>query len=169
MCQDLRKQNSRLNLVMTLAVNFGLLAIMLRGLMRWELASRFALWKYLWKQGLIWVTLAAIAEVPALVLVWLNLSPVMNAMFLLAHVMILVIGATQMYRTLSRFTTSYQCGSSPLLTSHVPADRKPSCPDRPNGSYFTAALTISTPGTTAVDGHSVPDYIPMRRAPWRRR
>jgi len=148
MCQDVRTQDSRLNVTITPVVDIGLLLIMLQGLLRWEPEGRFGLWRFLWNQGLVWVLLAVITEVPILVFLWLNLNQVMNLMLLLPGTLILIIGATRIYRNLSQFTNSYQ----------------------PGGSYFTAAFTISSPGAAHPGGHAAPDSIPMqRRAPWKRR
>jgi len=111
-CQLLQTQNNRPYVTVSLIADFVLLVIMLVGLLRLRQASRFALWKYLWTQGLIWLALATIAEVPAMVFIWLNLNQIMNLMFLIPEVVIVTIGATRMYRTLSDYTKSYRPNSS---------------------------------------------------------
>lgn len=116
-CHLLRTQNSQPYLTVSLVADFTLLVIMLAGLLRLKEISRLALWNYLWTQGLIWLALATIAEVPAIVFIWLNLNQVMNLMFLVPEVVIVVISATRMYRTLSGYTKS-----------HVPSWTRPTGP-----------------------------------------
>jgi len=110
-CSVLHTQTSLAAFSVTFAVDLFLSVSMLAGLLRWEGASRFGLWKVLWGQGLLWLTLATIAEVPTVVLLALNLNGVFNIVFFTPEMIILVIGATRMYRTLSEYTKSYRPNS----------------------------------------------------------
>ncbi|KZV75856.1 hypothetical protein PENSPDRAFT_646897 [Peniophora sp. CONT] len=107
-CIVLDTQTSQANVTVTLVTDLFLLLAMLVGLFRWREARSSGLWKIMWHQGLIWLALATIAEVPTVVFVWLNLNQVMNLMFFTPEMVILVIGATRMYRALStHFTSAY--------------------------------------------------------------
>ncbi|VDC03651.1 unnamed protein product [Peniophora sp. CBMAI 1063] len=79
---------------------------MLTGLLRLRHdLSHSSLWQLLWNQGIVWLLLATIAEVPTVIFLWLNLNQVMNLMFFAPELIILVIGATRMYRALSTHYT----------------------------------------------------------------
>lgn len=106
-CVDAHTETSRANNTVTLVVDLFLLVSMLVGLFRWKHANQCGLWKFLWNQGLIWFTLAMIIEIPIVAFAWLNLNQVMNTMFLTPGLIVLVISATRMYRSLSEFTKSF--------------------------------------------------------------
>ncbi|KAI0316407.1 hypothetical protein OF83DRAFT_1084284 [Amylostereum chailletii] len=102
-CLVLKTEDNLPNTTGGLIVDVGLLLIMLIGLLRRREARKFGLWQILWTQGLIWLVLATIAEVPSVVFIGLNLNPPMNIMFLTPQTIILLIGATRMYRGLVNF------------------------------------------------------------------
>ncbi|VDC06037.1 unnamed protein product [Peniophora sp. CBMAI 1063] len=80
-----------------------LLALLLVGLRRnWGGAREFRMWHILWTQGLLYLLLATIVEVPLVALLIVNLNPVMNTILIPPEVIILGIGATRMYRSLNR-------------------------------------------------------------------
>jgi len=141
-CQVVNTSSSRPNVTATLVADFVLIVAMLIGLLRWRQTSRLALVQFLWNQGLIWLTLATVAEVPATTFIWLNLNPVMNLMFLTPEMLFTVIGATRMYRTLSKFTETR----------------------KPGGSHFTSWFLSANVGVTPDGGDAIRDRMPLHFA-----
>ncbi|KAI0041235.1 hypothetical protein FA95DRAFT_714509 [Auriscalpium vulgare] len=64
--------------IVTLFIYFVLLAGMIGGLARKPHLGSVGIWKLLYRQGLAWLALATIAELPTLVLLCINLNDVMN-------------------------------------------------------------------------------------------
>ncbi|KAH9992062.1 hypothetical protein BJV77DRAFT_1004422 [Russula vinacea] len=94
------------NIIVTLITDFVLLLVMLIGLFRLLRGSgSFALGYLLWKQGVIWLLIATIAEVPPTVFIILNLNGIVDfiLMFQLPSLITMSIAATRMYRTLADF------------------------------------------------------------------
>ncbi|VDB94069.1 unnamed protein product [Peniophora sp. CBMAI 1063] len=76
--------------------------LLLAGLQfKWRDARDFRMWRILWSQGLLYLFLATAVEVPALVLLILNLSDAMDGMLVTVEVLVLGIGATRMFRSLN--------------------------------------------------------------------
>ncbi|VDB90040.1 unnamed protein product [Peniophora sp. CBMAI 1063] len=100
-CLVLSAQTNRPTVTVTLAVDMFLLISMLVGLWRWRDAScGRGLWSLLWQQGLIWLAVATLAEIPTVVLLWLNLNQAMDVIFFTPEMIIVVVAATRMYRIL---------------------------------------------------------------------
>ncbi|KZV71911.1 hypothetical protein PENSPDRAFT_377296 [Peniophora sp. CONT] len=79
-----------------------LLALLLVGLRRnWSGARQFRMWHTLWSQGMLYLFLATLVEVPLVGLLIVNLNPVMNTIFVPPEVIILGVGATRMFRSLN--------------------------------------------------------------------
>jgi len=57
--------------------------------------------KIMYREGLLWLVVAALVEIVPIVFLILNLNDVMNAMYIAPSVLCTSIGATRMYRTLS--------------------------------------------------------------------
>ncbi|KAN0109282.1 hypothetical protein V8E52_009466 [Russula decolorans] len=76
--------------------------IMLIGLFRLPFGAgdAFGLERVLRNQGLIWLLLAIVCEIPATVFICLDLNEPMNSMFLAPNVVTMTITATRMYRSL---------------------------------------------------------------------
>ena len=88
----LRSEQNLANAVGGLVVDFLLLSLMLAGLVRRREARRFGLWQVLWKQvrtspshcviayvkwrlqGLVWIFIASVAEIPSVIFLKLNLN-----------------------------------------------------------------------------------------------
>ncbi|VDB95646.1 unnamed protein product [Peniophora sp. CBMAI 1063] len=87
----------------TFGVDAVLLLLMLIGLVRRREARKFGMWAFLMKQGLVWLIVAAVAELPTVVLLALNLNDALNLLFQTPEMIILAIAATNMYRSLSDF------------------------------------------------------------------
>ncbi|VDC00885.1 unnamed protein product [Peniophora sp. CBMAI 1063] len=99
------------NILALLVCDYTILICLLTGLYRWHTPGRgvraFRLWSVLWSQGVIYLTLASVLEIPAVVLLFFNLNPVMDTMLLRPMVIILVIVTTHFYRSLSKFTPNH--------------------------------------------------------------
>ncbi|KAI9456850.1 hypothetical protein BJY52DRAFT_536114 [Lactarius psammicola] len=85
-----------------LAVDIMLLVTMLVGLLRHAHRRPAGIWHLLYKQCIIWMVLAAIAEIPPVVFLILNLNDAWNEMFLGVGITIMSICAARMYRSLSK-------------------------------------------------------------------
>ncbi|VDB95638.1 unnamed protein product [Peniophora sp. CBMAI 1063] len=88
-------------LAATLAFDVLLLLLMLLGLFRRRTARRCAIWNFLWKQGLIWLAIALAAEVPTVIIIALDFSSSINQAFQAVGVVVIVLAATRMYRSLT--------------------------------------------------------------------
>ncbi|KZV61459.1 hypothetical protein PENSPDRAFT_293933 [Peniophora sp. CONT] len=121
-CLFLNTQANQANITATFATDSLLLFTMLFGLFKWRDARRrHGIWDLLWRQGLMWLALATIAEVPTVVFVWLNLN-LMNVMFFTPELVILAIGATRMYRALwAHDTAAYDLSAISTLEIAPPS------------------------------------------------
>ncbi|KAI0315768.1 hypothetical protein OF83DRAFT_1173509 [Amylostereum chailletii] len=145
-CMPLDTEKNLPNTAGGLAVDVVLLTFMLAGLLRRRQARAFGLWRTLWKQGLIWILLATIAEVPGLIFVALNLNLPMNLMLLIPEVLILLTGATRMYRGLTNFfepdtSTDQAMVNSGVSDSHI--RRRPIPRDVESGGISMVPLEVS--------------------------
>ncbi|KAI0044303.1 hypothetical protein FA95DRAFT_1562363 [Auriscalpium vulgare] len=89
--------------VISFVSDASLLVIMLVGLVSKREAARFSIWRTLYHQGLIWLSLATIAELPVTILLFKNINDVWNLMFQNPALLIMVMGATRMHRSLSNY------------------------------------------------------------------
>ncbi|KAH9954841.1 hypothetical protein BC827DRAFT_920836 [Russula dissimulans] len=104
-CVTLNVQSIKFNSISLLSSDVILLLITLVGLFRLRSHGTFSLGRLLWKQGIVWLLLAIVAEVPpALFLNW-HLSAPLSVMFQFPGVVILTIAATRVYRSLTDFVT----------------------------------------------------------------
>ncbi|KAN0125617.1 hypothetical protein V8E52_000824 [Russula decolorans] len=101
-CSVVNWHISELNILVTLATDIILLLIMFFGLLRLGFHERgvFGLGRLLWKQGVIWLLVATIAEVLPAVFLCLNLNNSFNGMFLPPSMVTLSIAATRIHRYL---------------------------------------------------------------------
>jgi len=77
---------------------------MLIGVLRWkEARQKGGVWWVLYTQGLAWVAVITLAEIPPLVFVFLNLNVPMDLMFLTPGLIIMSFGASRMYRGLADY------------------------------------------------------------------
>ncbi|VDB90043.1 unnamed protein product [Peniophora sp. CBMAI 1063] len=128
-CIFLNTETNRLNVTATFVTDTFLLVSMLFGLLRWKDARRKrGIWDVLWRQGIMWLSLATLAELPSVVFIWLNLNQVMNVIFFTPELIILIIGATRMYRALwAHDTTAYDLNSVSMSEDRSMAFRRASC------------------------------------------
>jgi len=107
-CEVLNPESSKSNVITSLVTDVVLLLIVLVGLVRMRLHgnTKFGLGQVLWSQGLIWLFLATITELPPAVFIGLNLNGPFDYMFQTPAIIGMTIAATRMYRSLSDFTSS---------------------------------------------------------------
>jgi len=88
-----------------LVSDMALLLIMLIGLLRlrYRGGGMFELGQLLWKQGVIYLFVATIAEITPVVSIFLDLSVSFDLMFLIPSLITMSIAATRMYRSLADF------------------------------------------------------------------
>ncbi|KAN0141805.1 hypothetical protein V8E53_000267 [Lactarius tabidus] len=151
-CAVLNTDSSLQNILSTLATDVALLLTMLFGLLSLRRkGSMFSLGQLLWKQGLIWLLLATIAEVPPAVFISLNLNDPLNLMFQTPALIGMSIAATRMYRSLTDFTDS--CGRYP-----TPKGRTSNTDPK---LVFSAPIPLPKPVAVAVN-RSLNDYPPAK-------
>ncbi|KAI9508558.1 hypothetical protein F5148DRAFT_1283934 [Russula earlei] len=129
-CEVTNIQSTKPNIILALATDLVLVGIMLVGLLRLGYHERgaFGIGHLLWKQGLIWLLIATVAEVPPAVFIILNLNEPFNEMFQIPAMIALSIAATRIHRSLTDFaarsTEMYENGphafSSSALTGRSP-------------------------------------------------
>ncbi|KAN0118624.1 hypothetical protein V8E52_005047 [Russula decolorans] len=91
-------------MIAVLITDVILLLIVLIGLLRLHgSGGSFALGRLLWKQGVIWLLIATVAEVPPTVFIALNLNDSLNFMFASPSTIAMSIAATRIYRNLADF------------------------------------------------------------------
>ncbi|KAI0047721.1 hypothetical protein FA95DRAFT_1605852 [Auriscalpium vulgare] len=110
-CLDLLTVRGRPMGVISFASDASLLLIMLVGLLLKGESSRFGIWRMLYHQGLIWLGMATIAELPVVILLYKNINDVWNLMFQTPALLIMVIGATRMYRSLTNYANKHEISS----------------------------------------------------------
>ncbi|KAI0281013.1 hypothetical protein BGY98DRAFT_270657 [Russula aff. rugulosa BPL654] len=104
----------------TLATDVSLLLIMLVGLIRLRHRDRtFVDFEYvLWKQGIMWLIIATIAEVPQAVFQFLNANDTFKTLFTIPSLLIMVFAATQTYRDLTFYgSTTTKMTTGPVADS----------------------------------------------------
>jgi len=105
-CGMLHAEHTKISLMTTFISDLLLLALMLVGVLRWhEARERGSVWWLLYTQGLTWVLIITLAEVPPLVFMILNLNVPMDLMFLTPGLIIMAFGASRMYRGLADYLT----------------------------------------------------------------
>ncbi|KAH9956479.1 hypothetical protein BGW80DRAFT_1466352 [Lactifluus volemus] len=122
-CNLLDFRKILVNVVCILVVDVVLLMSMLIGLLRYSHRNSTGLWHLLYQQCIIWLFLAAIADVPLLVFISLNLNDAMNDAFSAVTVSIMSIAAGRMYRSLFEhaFSTEHMPPHVSRITSQYRA------------------------------------------------
>jgi len=101
-CGARHTEHNRIAVFTTLMLDLVLLTLMLLGLLRWKNGrQRSGIWWYLYTQGLVWVLIVTLAEVPPTVFIILNLNDPLNLTFQTLALVIMTIGASRMYRGLA--------------------------------------------------------------------
>jgi len=106
-CEDVKIESSLLNYLPTMIANTVLLLIMLVGLLKLRPhdGGTLGLTSLLWKQGLIWLALATIAEIPPILLILLKIDNQLNIMFETPSLITMTIASARMHRTLADFAS----------------------------------------------------------------
>ncbi|KAF8491223.1 hypothetical protein F5888DRAFT_1075822 [Russula emetica] len=104
-CMMLNTEKDKFSVISILISDIVLLLIVLIGLLRLlhDSGGTFALGRLLWKQGVIWLLIATVAEVPPTVFIVLNLNASFNLMSQLPSLIAMAIAATRIYRNLADF------------------------------------------------------------------
>jgi len=104
-CSVLNFQSNKLNVIIMLSTDIVLLVIMLIGLLRrgFHERSAFGIGRLLWRQGLIWLLIATLAEVPPTVFICLDLNDPYNYMFTITSMVAMSTAATRTHRQLADF------------------------------------------------------------------
>ncbi|KAH9956525.1 hypothetical protein BC827DRAFT_752812 [Russula dissimulans] len=105
-CSVLNIESNKSNVIVTFSTDIVLLVIMLIGLLRLGFHERSTfggIGHLLWRQGLIWLLIATLAEVPPAVFICLNLNDPYNFMFTITSMVSMSIAATRTHRQLADF------------------------------------------------------------------
>jgi len=113
-CDTPNIQSNKLAITAMPVTDIALLVIMLIGLLRIRHrgGGRLDLGRLLWKQGVIYLFVATIAEIPPAVFLLLDLNIGLDYMFLMPSLIAMSIAATRMYRSLADFGFSADIGNS---------------------------------------------------------
>jgi hypothetical protein len=106
-CVLVNLHTAELSLIVLLSTDTILLHIMAIGLFRlgFHERSAFGVGRLLWRQGLIWLLVATIAEIVPVVFICLNLNEPFNLMFQIPSMVTLSIAATRIHRGLVDYTS----------------------------------------------------------------
>ncbi|KAH9169966.1 hypothetical protein EDB89DRAFT_2230925 [Lactarius sanguifluus] len=107
LCALLHTHHSKISVLSTLTTDLILLFLMLAGLKRWKNAPKSCgVWRLLRTQGLIWVLIVTLVEVPPAVFVSLDLNDAMNMSFQAFALIISPLGAARLFRELIDYPAS---------------------------------------------------------------
>jgi len=145
--------------VATIATYALLLIAMLVGLVRQRQARSFGVWNVLCQQGCIWFALAVVAEVPALVLVLLDINYSLNVLLQVPRVVIASIGTTAMFRILYNYPGRREAGRSIDLVQLKPDASVTSASSSSPLNHLKISVHTTTDGggeeTTQKEGHGL--------------
>ncbi|KAF8498242.1 hypothetical protein F5888DRAFT_233792 [Russula emetica] len=115
-CILLNPESIKPNFMGSLIADVVLLLIMLVGLLRLRFGAGDALGleRVLWKQGLIWLLIAIVFEIPPTVFICLDLNEPLSYIFQVPNLIAMTIASTRMYRSLM------DLGSSEILQDSLP-------------------------------------------------
>ncbi|KAH9974546.1 hypothetical protein BGW80DRAFT_1559588 [Lactifluus volemus] len=115
-CTVLNPDVTKLIAIVSFVTEIILLLMMLAGLLRLRMqgGGMLNLGSFLWKQGIIWISLSIMSGVPPVVFQILNLNEPLNFMFEAPAFLAVTIAATRIYRSLTHFS------SNTILSSALP-------------------------------------------------
>ncbi|KAH9021229.1 hypothetical protein EDB84DRAFT_1580928 [Lactarius hengduanensis] len=106
-CVILHTDHGRISVFSTFTTDLILLVLMLAGLKCWKNAPKSCgIWRLLRTQGLIWVMIVTLVEIPPVIFVFLNLNDPMNLISQALAPMIAPLGAARLYRGLIDYPAS---------------------------------------------------------------
>ncbi|KAH9046061.1 hypothetical protein EDB84DRAFT_1558613 [Lactarius hengduanensis] len=104
-CLVIKTDRNLTTIVVTLGEDLVLLILMLAGLRRYGDVGMYGLWRFLHRQGLLWLVLVTVAEIPTTVFIILNLNDYLNLMFQTPELIMMAVGATRIYRSLADYSS----------------------------------------------------------------
>lgn len=104
-CLVIKTDRNLTTIVVTLGEDLVLLILMLAGLRRYGDVGMYGLWRFLHRQGLLWLVLVTVAEIPTTVFIILNLNDYFNLMFQTPELIMMAVGATRIYRSLADYSS----------------------------------------------------------------
>ncbi|KAH9956524.1 hypothetical protein BC827DRAFT_1270890 [Russula dissimulans] len=118
-CLVLNIESNKPNFIVALCTDIVLLVIMLVGLLRlgFHERSAFGMGRLMWRQGLIWLLIATLAEVPPTVFICLNPNGPFNRMFTITSMIAMSIAATRTHRQLVDFLSVGDFSGNRLMPS----------------------------------------------------
>ncbi|KAH8991110.1 hypothetical protein EDB86DRAFT_3080091 [Lactarius hatsudake] len=151
LCSILHTEHCRISILSTFTTDLILLFLMLAGLKRWKNAPKLCgVWRLLRTQGLIWVMIVTLAEVPPTAFIFLNLNGTteyldpMNTIFQEVALIIAPLGAARLYRGLIDFPAS----NGLVTVGNEPLDEHPSSSHQ---TYRTRQKHDSEGGSVVLD------------------
>ncbi|KAF8494699.1 hypothetical protein F5888DRAFT_1846223 [Russula emetica] len=131
-CETIKTDPTLLAFIPAMTSDMVLLLFVLAGLlvMRRRDGATFGLTRLLWKQGVLWLIIGSVAEIPALVLTFLHYNDPLHTIFETPGVIIMTIATTRMYRSLVNFASSDVIHESPKMSTLAYA--KPKQTDAPS-------------------------------------
>jgi len=103
-CAIQHTDHTKIGTFSTFFTDAALLVLMFIGVWRWEAPrEKGGVWWLLYTQGLAWVIIITLAEVPPVVFIILDLNDTMNLMFLTPALIITAIGAARIHRGLVNY------------------------------------------------------------------
>jgi len=126
---------TRLFIFSTFLSDLVFLAFMLAGVLRWkEPRMKGGIWWLLYTQGLAWVVAFALADVPPVVFIFLNLNDAMNRMFPFPSLIVMAIAALRTYQGLVNSTTYNGSPMIEIAVEERPAGEQHQSSGFPNSS-----------------------------------
>jgi len=104
-CLVLHSERSFAAIIVTLVEDSVLLALMLSGLRRYKELGMVGIWRLLYRQGLFWLAVVTVAEIPSVVFIILDLNDYFNLMFQTPELIMMTIGASRIYRGLADYSS----------------------------------------------------------------
>ncbi|KAI9439923.1 hypothetical protein H4582DRAFT_1560899 [Lactarius indigo] len=142
-CMIQHTYHSNISVFSTLAIDLLLLTLMLIGLLRWKFESG-GIFQLMYVQGLVWVLVVVLAEIPPAVFIALNLNDPMNMLFEGVGLIVMSIGASRIYRGLVNFPCF---NSTRLETAAMDQLREP----QPGSFVFSLHRNTLEEGHVAVE------------------
>lgn len=90
--------HTRISVISTFLTDLVLLILMFTGILRWRKThAGSSIWLLLYTQGLAWVAVFTLVEIPPMIFTLLNLNDVMDLMFMASSAILTTVGASRMY------------------------------------------------------------------------
>jgi hypothetical protein len=122
-CYVIKSNRNMTTIIVTLGEDLVLLSLMLIGLRRYGDVGMYGLWRFLHRQGLLWLVLVTVAEIPTTIFIILNLNDYFNLMFQTPELIMMAVGASRIYRSLADYSsmTEFNWENERFWSFHGPA------------------------------------------------